>query len=72
MPMNAPAAKLKTKNRMGFRALNKRGDKMPVTVSSTPPNPGKCFEENTAYFGHNLVIGSDNPQPTREGFLCQN
>ena len=24
-----------------------------------------CFEDNTAYFGNNRVVGSENPQPSR-------
>ncbi len=28
-----------------------------------------CFEDNTAYFGNNIRIGNDNPQPSR--LACQ-
>ena len=28
-----------------------------------------CFEEETAYFGHNVVKGSENAQPSRDGLL---
>ena len=70
---NAPTAKQKTKNWRGntdgSRALNKRGDKMPLTDTSAPPSAGKCLEENTAYFGNNLAIGGDNAQPSRDVFL---
>ena len=26
-----------------------------------------CFEDDTAYFGNNRVVGSENPQPSRDG-----
>ena len=29
-----------------------------------------CFEDDTAYFGNNKVVGSENPQPSRDGILC--
>ena len=34
----------------------------------SPPNCF-CYEEDTAYFGNNAKVGSDNPQPSKEA--CQ-
>ena len=28
-----------------------------------------CFEDNTPYFGNNINVARDNPQPSRDGFL---
>ena len=30
-------------------------------------NKKTCLEDNTAYFGHNVVMGGGNPQPSRDG-----
>ena len=30
---------------------------------------GSCFEDNIAYMGNNIVMGVDNPQPSRSA--CQ-
>merc|ERR1712243_118870 len=34
-----------------------------------PMQSGSCFEDNIAYMGNNIVIGADNPQPSRSA--CQ-
>ena len=36
------------------------------TTSSTTTVSTTCLEDNTAYFGHNVVMGRGNPQPSRE------
>ena len=30
-------------------------------------NKKSCLEDNTAYFGYNVVMGGGNPQPSRDG-----
>ena len=42
--------------------------KCPSGYFGQPPEC-KCFEDNTAYFGNNAVVGADNRQPSRAA--CQ-
>ena len=34
-------------------------------------NKKSCLEDNTAYFGHNVVMGGGNPQPSRDGRILR-
>lgn len=40
-----------------------------LPTTDCPAENCSCFEDNTAYFGNNIRIGNDNPQPTR--LACQ-